>query len=96
VNERLTQVYTFNREHFALCVSDWIGDRKTCEVAAEVGIHHATLYRYLGAQFMPNAQHFMTLCIAMNADPFEFGIYPAVRPSYSEGRKRDASEGGAS
>lgn len=96
MNERLTQVYTFNREHFALCVSDWIGDRKTCEVAAEVGIHHATLYRYLGAQFMPNAQHFMTLCIAMNADPFEFGIYPADRLTHREVRSASAGEGSAS
>lgn len=63
--------YTFSTEWFAQCLRKWIDNRPLRHVAEDTGVSYPSLSRYCNGG-TPNVQHFLALCVHMNADPLDF------------------------
>lgn len=63
--------YTFCAEWFALQLRKWIDKRPLRSVAEDTGVSFSTLLR-VSHGHEPSLDTFLTLCIAMKADPLDF------------------------
>lgn len=66
--------FVLNATAFARQVRFWIAGRQLRDLSLETGISASALSRISNGD-KPSVDTFLTLCAAMNVDPFIFGVW---------------------